>query len=325
MPPRRRLIQLPLAGKIFLCVLAIVYQIYLVALVNFLHNAWSTPAPSVVVHQVTQTPESEMKQWTPAQMNAAVDATAQDEAVSNLTQKSSSVQAGAATRQKGQASQNTDAQYPLSTVGRIFFTNAYGQASSCSGTAVTSANRSVVDTAGHCLYWRGGWSQNLIFCPLYDHGATPYGCWAARDLEVPDDWINARPDDYHHDLGIAVVAANSQGLLTDQVGGVGWAYNQAAEQAFSAYGYPAGAPFDGQSRRSCEGPGTAWAHGEGTVVSIPCDMTGGSSGGPWFIQIGGNWYLNGHNDFISRFRPNHMYSPYYDDTWHALYDRAQHT
>ncbi len=61
------------------------------------------------------------------------------------------------------------------------------------------------------------------------------------------------------------------------------------------------------------------------VVSIPCNMTGGSSGGPWFIKIGGNWYLNGHNDFISSMQPGHMFSPYYDDTWYALYDKAQHT
>jgi len=54
-------------------------------------------------------------------------------------------------------------------------------------------------------------------------------------------------------------------------------------------------------------------------------MTGGSSGGPWFIKIGGNWYLNGHNDFISSMQPGHMFSPYYDDTWYALYDKAQHT
>jgi hypothetical protein len=52
-------------------------------------------------------------------------------------------------------------------------------------------------------------------------------------------------------------------------------------------------------------------------------MTGGSSGGPWFIKINGNWYLNGHNDFGSSMMPGHMFSPYYDDTWYALYEKAQ--
>jgi hypothetical protein len=54
-------------------------------------------------------------------------------------------------------------------------------------------------------------------------------------------------------------------------------------------------------------------------------MTGGSSGGPWFIQINGNWYLNGHNDFTSILQPGHMFSPFYDDTWYALYEKAQQT
>ena len=54
-------------------------------------------------------------------------------------------------------------------------------------------------------------------------------------------------------------------------------------------------------------------------------MTGGSSGGPWFIQISGNWYLNGHNDFTSSLQRGSMFSPYYDDTWHALYNKAEQT
>jgi hypothetical protein len=66
-----------------------------------------------------------------------------------------------------------------------------------------------------------------------------------------------------------------------------------------------------------------WQHGDGTVVSIPCDMTGGSSGGPWYMKVGGDWYVNGHNDFVSSIQRGHMFSPYYDDTWYALYNKAQ--
>ena len=123
---------------------------------------------------------------------------------------------------------------------------------------------------------------------------------------------------------MAIVAPNSAGKLTDAVGGIGWAYNQSLDQPFYAYGYPAAYPFDGQTRQKCENQvGTSWQHGSGTVVSIPCNMTGGSIGGPWFIQISGNWYVNGHNDFISSLKLGHMFSPYYDDTWYDLYSKAQ--
>ncbi len=322
----QRLILHPLAGKIFLCLLAIVYLGYLAALARFLDISMSTRSETIIEHPIDTNPDIVVKHWTAASMRDATEADQQNGNASAFTQGSIDKSQGQAAQQEGQPPRNGDPSYPLSTVGKVFFTNAAGQDMTCSGTAVGSFNHSVVDTAGHCLYWNSDWVRNVIFCPLYDNGSTPYGCWAARVLEVPSDWIHAKPNDLHHDFGMAIVSPNSQGLLTDLVGGAGWAYNQPVKQPFYAYGYPAGYPFDGQTRRSCESSsGTAWQHGGGTVVSIPCNMTGGSSGGPWFIQSSGNWYLNGHNDFTSSMQPGHMFSPYYDDTWSALYDKAQHT
>ena len=326
MPQLHRLILHPLTGKIFLCVLASVYLVYLVGFARFLSTSLSAPPVTISEHPVETSPNAVVKHWTGASMRDATDADLLISQASDLTQGSSDTSLGKAAQQQGQPPRDGNLSYPLSTVGKVFFTNAAGQNLVCSGTAVASLNQSVVDTAGHCLYLYGDWVQNVIFCPLYENGSTPYGCWAARDLEVPSDWIGARPNDYHHDFGMAIVAPNSQGVLTDVVGGAGWAYNQPVNQPFYAYGYPAGYPFDGQTRKSCESSfGTLWQHGGGNVVSIPCDMTGGSSGGPWFIQISGNLYLNGHNDFISSLRPGHMFSPYYDDTWYALYTKAQQT
>jgi V8-like Glu-specific endopeptidase len=320
MPQKPRLIQMSLGGKIFLCVLAILYLGYLVAFVNFLHSSASTPS-------ITEYPENANPGfWTTDKMLNAVNIDQQESNASGLSQGNIDINRGRAAQQQGQLPRSGETSYPLSTVGKVFFTSAAGQNSVCSGTAIVSSNQSVVDTAGHCLYWNSGWVQNLIFCPLYDNGVGPYSCWAARDLEVPSDWINRRPDDLHHDFGMAIVSPNSYGSLTDVVGGAGWAYNQPVNRPFYAYGYPAASPFDGQTRQSCENrPGKAWQEWGGTVVSIRCDMTGGSSGGPWFIQISGDLYLNGHNDFTTSMQRGHMFSPYYDDTWHALYDKAQYT
>jgi V8-like Glu-specific endopeptidase len=322
----QRLILHPLVSKIAICLLVIVYLAYLASFVRSVYTSLFTPSPAISEHVVEKNPNAVVKYWTMANMLDATTADQQTDNAANLTKESVSQNLGKATKQEGQPPRNADLSYPLSTVGKVFFTTSSGQDAVCSGTAVESLNQSVVDTAGHCLYLYGDWVQNVVFCPLYENGTTPYGCWAARDLEVPTDWINAKPNDFHHDFGMAIVAPNDEGSLTDLVGGAGWAYNQPANQSFSAYGYPAGYPFDGQTRQSCEdASGAAWEHGGGTVVSIPCNMTGGSSGGPWFIQIDGNWYLNGHNDFISIIQPGHMFSPYYDDTWYALYDKAQHT
>jgi hypothetical protein len=314
----------PLTGRIFLCLLTGVYLVYLLAFGHFLLASLSTPALAVIEHPVETNPNVVIAYWTAASMS---DATIADQPISPaLTQESSDTSQGKAARQQGQPPRDANLPYPVSTVGKVFFTRGAGQDFVCSGTAIASLNHSVVDTAGHCLYLNGDWARNVIFCPLYEKGITPYGCWAARDLEVPSDWIGARPNDLHHDFGMAIVAPNSAGALTDLVGGAGWAYNQPVNQPFYAYGYPAAPPFDGQTRISCpSSPGTSWQHGGGTVVSIPCNMTGGSSGGPWFIQISGNFYLNGHNDFTSNLQYGHMFSPYYDDTWYALYNKAQQT
>ena len=316
----------PLTGKIFISLLTGLYLIYLISFGQGILTSLFGPHETIIEQAVNSNPDLVVQYWTRSNMQAASDLDQQISITSDLTQSSNDLSIGKPAQQDGQAPGNGNTTYPLSTVGRVFLTNAAGQNLSCSGTAVVSNNRSVVDTAGHCLYLYGSWMRNVIFCPLYENGNTPYGCWAARDLEVPSEWINAKPNDYHQDFGMIIVAPNDEGLLTNVVGGVGWAYNQPTNQAFYAYGYPAAAPFDGQTRKSCEGAtGNTWKHGDGNVISIPCNMTGGSSGGPWFIQINGKLYLNGHNDFTSGLQPGHMFSPYYDDTWYALYEKAQQT
>ncbi len=313
--------------RLFLCLLAVAYIVYLATGGGGLLGLITNRAGAVSEHPVTVAAEVVQKYWTRESMQGARDVDGLVRTGSDFALQNNETVAANGAKQKGNPPLSGESSYPLSTVGKVFFTDSSGLNYVCSGTAVKSLNKSVVDTAGHCLYWNSGWMRNVLFCPLYDNGNTPYGCWAARDLLVPDDWMNPRANDYHHDMGMAIVADNEQGHLTDLVGGAGWAYNQSVNQPFYAYGYPAARPFNGQTRQSCaEGSiGKSWRHGAGTVISIPCNMTGGSSGGPWFIKNGGNWYLNGHNDFTSSMQYGHMFSPYYDDTWYAMYDKAQHS
>lgn len=323
MPGQTSPIRRPVNSKIFLSALAIVYLGYLAGMAYFFYPA--ATGPNIVDHVLPTTNGTVLQYWN---INNMLHATSADETgqSANIQQQASIDTSKATQQENGQGPSNGEPFNPLSTVGKVFFTDANGRNMVCSGTATRSQNKSVVDTAGHCLYWNGAWVQNLIFCPLYHQGQTPYGCWVARDLEVPADWINAKANDLHADFGMAIAAPNSEGALTDIVGGAGWAYDQPVQQPFYAYGYPAASPHDGESRKTCESTsGTLWRHGAGNVVSIPCDMTGGSSGGPWFIQSQGNWYLDGHNDFTSSIQPGHMFSPYYNDIWYALYSKAQNT
>ncbi|MFL5693862.1 MAG: trypsin-like serine peptidase, partial [Ktedonobacteraceae bacterium] len=188
MPRQHRRIQLPPVSTIFLCVLGGVYLVYLLALGNFAYTWVSARSETIIEHPVNTNPDVVIKHWTMANMRNAIDADQQINNASALTQESIDTSQGKAAQQEGQPPRNGNPAYPLSTVGKVFFTSSAGQDYVCSGTAVASLNQSVVDSAGHCLYWNGDWVKNMIFCPLYENGSTPYGCWAARDLEVPSDW-----------------------------------------------------------------------------------------------------------------------------------------
>ncbi|HEY0757441.1 MAG TPA: hypothetical protein VGD98_26040 [Ktedonobacteraceae bacterium] len=326
MPRLYKFSQHALGRTILLCVIVGASLVYVAVAHQYLYTTLFGATPGVVEHQMDSSTSSEIQYWNPATMSAATDADLLDTPSNTSYDQQQSVSAGTPGQQAGHGSLDGNISDYRATVGKIFFSDGAGQNYVCSGTAIVSSNLNTIDTAGHCLYWNGRWMQNVIFCPLYDHGVGAFGCWAARDLFIPKDWQDAANlNDLHHDMGIAVLAPNDAGNLTDVVGAAGWSYNQKTEQPFYAYGYPAGSPYDGQSQQSCAdgSKGAVWKHGAGQVISIPCKMTGGSSGGGWFIQSGGQYFLNGHNDFTSTMKPGHMFSPYYDDTWYAMYQASQ--
>src|SRR5256885_16253732 len=125
MPQRPRLIQMSLGGKIFLCVLAIVYVGYLVVFANFLFSSASTP--SSTEHLIDANLNAVLKHWTTANMRNAADNYEQDGDASNLTQRNIDISKGKAAQQQGRLPRNGESSYPLSTIGKVFFTTASGR------------------------------------------------------------------------------------------------------------------------------------------------------------------------------------------------------
>jgi V8-like Glu-specific endopeptidase len=209
------------------------------------------------------------------------------------------------------------------TTGRVFFTTQGGRNSSCSGTAVTSANRSVVLTAGHCVKMSGAFHTNWVFVPGYDRGSRPFGTWAATRLLTTPQW-NAR-EDVNFDVAAAVVAPLDGRALVDVVGGQGVAFNQPRRRQMYAFGYPALAPYDGSKLIHCSGRAFDDFVGTGDL-GLTCNMTGGSSGGPWmlnFAESTGLGTLNSVNSFKYSFAPNWMLGPYFGNEAQAVYQSAQ--
>ncbi|WP_413252239.1 peptidase [Streptomyces lydicus] len=208
------------------------------------------------------------------------------------------------------------------TTGRVFFTYQ-GRNASCSGDAVTSGNKSTVLTAGHCVKLQGAWHTNWVFVPGYHDGQAPYGKWAAASTLSTPQWTAS--EDINYDVGAAVVAPLDGKKLTDVVGGQGLSFNSGYNKAMYAFGYPAAAPYDGTKLIYCSGTtlkDPLFSHDHG----LSCNMTGGSSGGPWFTSFDektGTGLQSSVNSFGYQFLPNTMFGPYFGDDAKALYDKAQ--
>jgi V8-like Glu-specific endopeptidase len=216
----------------------------------------------------------------------------------------------------------TDGGAVAETTGRVFFT-ADGRDASCSGTAVTSANKSVVLTAGHCVKLGGAFHTNWIFVPGYDAGARPFGTWVATRLLTTPQWDSR--EDLGFDVAAAVVAPLEGRSLTDVVGGQGVAFSQARRRQMYAFGYPAAAPYDGSRLVYCSGR----AFDDFLLsrdLGLTCNMTGGSSGGPWMLDFNeatGLGTQNSVNSFTYTFAPNWMFGPYFGTEAQAVYQAAQ--
>jgi V8-like Glu-specific endopeptidase len=209
----------------------------------------------------------------------------------------------------------------VSTAGRVFFTYQ-GRQASCSGNAVTSGNKSTVITAGHCVKLDGAFHTNWAFVPAYNNGNAPYGTWTARATMATPQWVAS--EDINYDVGAAVVNQLNGQSLTDVVGGQGVAFNQARGQNMYAFGWPAASPYDGTRMIYCSGRVFNAFISNG--LGMTCNMTGGSSGGPWFLQFSeatGTGLVNSVNSYKINLIPTWMFGPYFGADAQNLYNQAQ--
>lgn len=275
--------------------------------------ALATPAPGdqpyTVAHEAATTTSEQQRinaYWTSERMSSATPAEA----------RFRGDKARPAGNGKGKKSDTAAPATPQPELGKVFFTLG-GTDYVCSGTATTSGNADVVTTAGHCLNeGPGDFATNFAFVPAYDEGVRPYGTWTAEELFTTSQW--SQSGDFNHDVGFAVMNENADGQsLTDVVGSYPIAFNLSRGLEYTAYGYPAARPYDGQSLWSCTGTATQDRRGS-TDQGLTCSMTGGSSGGGWIT--GGE--LNSVNSFKYTTDSSTMYGPYFGDVAQSVYNSA---
>lgn len=212
----------------------------------------------------------------------------------------------------------------VKTTGKVFFTLG-GTNYQCSGSSVVAGSESLVQTAGHCLNeGPGAFATNFVFIPQYRDGAAPFGQFAATELFTTEQWRTEGDLDY--DVGYAKVGTAGGSTLADAVGAQGIGFNLERGAEMYSFGYPAAAPYDGSKLAWCFGDVAADPLGS-SDQGLTCDMTGGSSGGPWFIDYdpqSGVGTLNSLNSFkynVPLFS-GRMYGPYFGSVIEQLYSTA---
>jgi V8-like Glu-specific endopeptidase len=227
--------------------------------------------------------------------------------------------------------------------GRVVFSMGGGDWI-CSGSVATDTRSgfSTVLTAGHCVVDSdtGEFATNWMFIPAFDLAPTYtcanafYGCWTAKALVARTEFATAgafNDQAVTHDWAFAVVAgggkqANSALQLDATVGGTfGLDASEAASgSTMTALGYPAAGKYHGKDLSYCQGPVGRDAQTDDLTYAMACDMTGGSSGGPWVSNVASGYgaTLRSLNSYGYSGVKN-MYGPIFNDETTSTYTAAK--
>ena len=233
--------------------------------------------------------------------------------------------------------------------GKVYFQFTDTDGWICSGTVIVDggvSTQSLVLTAGHCAYDQktGSFAKNWMFIPdfderpTYDCPSTEYGCWTAKALVAHEGFTTEAAFTTRatlHDFAVAVVGPGGKaGVKEDLDAAVGSAYglkfSQEADlsggKVASAFGYPAAKKYNGSVLTYCSGPTTTDPYNGGLTWGLACDMTGGSSGGPWFdssldLRSGTSGAVVSLNSYGYQGQ-NYMFGPRFNSETRAVYDAA---
>jgi hypothetical protein len=227
--------------------------------------------------------------------------------------------------------------------GKVLFTMDGGNWV-CSASVVNDSRstHAVILTAAHCAYDEVNHvhATNWIYVPSFDTSPTftcsqaTYGCWTALGLVVDSGYATAGGFNTQatiHDFAFAIVGAGTNGTQADaivvngqSVGSYPIAYPAISTgQAVHAFGYPAAGRYKGKDLTFCTGPTFNDQYNDDLTWGIACNMTGGSSGGPWlggFTQAGGGTLTSLNSYGYSGL--SNMYGPKFNANTQAVYNRA---
>ncbi|KAA1416432.1 hypothetical protein F0U44_19155 [Nocardioides humilatus] len=222
--------------------------------------------------------------WTSARMRAALPI---EDLVDGLSLGSSG---GNGSGDDATRTAPRDVRAPKST-GKLFF-NVNGADAVCTASAIDTKKRNQVITAGHCVHTgpnvgllqQPHFYSDWLYVPRYRNGRAPLGEWVANNAWAFDGWIN--DEDFTFDQAIVAFKRHGRKRLVDETGGNEVVWGKAPrEWGVRIWGWPAEAPYDGETAKRCDGRTVRFEEGEDASMH-DCPLTGGASGGPWLLPRG---------------------------------------
>jgi len=205
--------------------------------------------------------------------------------------------------------------YPFRTNGRLFGTLPNGGGFSGSA-ALISPN--ILLTAGHCVYYEGGWNTNLVFYPsyplrslsdpYYKFGYSHSACWTA--------WSQSGNSAF--DYGMIWIDSGPGNTL----GWLGTLYNAPTSgRTWTAVGYPGdpNPPFDGNTMDEATGQ-YGGSDASGTFILTNDNMSHGASGGPWITTWNESTPTHANSNSSNIDGNGNISGPYYTQDLNNLFN-----
>lgn len=286
-----------------------------------------------------------VRHWTPARMKAAIPRDFVFDAVRGYHLDPKAKPGGGG----GGGGNTTGASWPngrgkiYRAVGKVYFEMG-GSGYVCSGTALGDSRNaySLVITAGHCAYdeTAGAFATGWLFIPQFDSNptftcaSTAWGCWTAEALVVNGGYARAggfNNQAVQYDWAFAVVGNGGKvGATSPQLDAtVGTFSHLSSEMSLNtvadAFGYPAAGKYRGNDLTYCQGPTTRDSNAGTNNYKLACNMTGGSSGGPWLsgfdTATGDTGTIQSLNSY-GYSGQSFMYGPIFNTTTTQTYNAA---
>lgn len=168
--------------------------------------------------------------------------------------------------------------YPYRAVGKVYISGG----GYCSASIISPYN--ILVTAAHCVYKRGtGWYPGWSFVPADRNGSAPYGVWSAHHARILNAYINTGNIRYD----VALIKLNYKWInhvrrpVSYYTGYLGRSWNYGYTQSLFAQGYPSNLS-SGKYTYTCAAESFYYST---DILGMGCNMTYGSSGGPWIRRF----------------------------------------